>query len=211
MKSLKSLLIRLGAVTALMLVLATPTHLLGQGAPAGATFKCEDGTYSTAKNSRGACSNHGGVAQALGEPASGPKEAAPASKPAPANKPAATANKNSPSGAPAGATFKCEDGSYSSAKSSQGACSKHGGVAEAINGASAAAPAPKSTPGNPPASATAPAPSANGNRSSGAAENQSATNATALCKDGTYSHSQHRSGTCSKHGGVDKWLKQLPS
>lgn len=30
--------------------------------------------------------------------------------------------------------------------------------------------------------------------------------ATARCRDGTYSFSQHRSGTCSHHGGVDEWL-----
>ena len=30
--------------------------------------------------------------------------------------------------------------------------------------------------------------------------------ATAQCRDGTYSFSQHRSGTCSHHGGVAKWL-----
>ena len=30
--------------------------------------------------------------------------------------------------------------------------------------------------------------------------------ATAQCKDGTYSFSQHRSGTCSHHGGVASWL-----
>lgn len=29
---------------------------------------------------------------------------------------------------------------------------------------------------------------------------------TALCRDGTYSYSQHRSGTCSYHGGVSSWL-----
>jgi len=32
------------------------------------------------------------------------------------------------------------------------------------------------------------------------------TGATALCRDGTYSYSKHRSGTCSHHGGVRKWL-----
>lgn len=32
------------------------------------------------------------------------------------------------------------------------------------------------------------------------------TGATAVCRDGTYSFSQHRSGTCSQHGGVAKWL-----
>jgi hypothetical protein len=30
--------------------------------------------------------------------------------------------------------------------------------------------------------------------------------ATAQCRDGTYSFSQHRQGTCSHHGGVAKWL-----
>jgi hypothetical protein len=30
--------------------------------------------------------------------------------------------------------------------------------------------------------------------------------ATAQCKDGTYSFSQHASGTCSHHGGVANWL-----
>jgi hypothetical protein len=30
--------------------------------------------------------------------------------------------------------------------------------------------------------------------------------ATAKCRDGTYSFSQHRSGTCSYHGGVAEWL-----
>ncbi len=30
--------------------------------------------------------------------------------------------------------------------------------------------------------------------------------ATALCRDGTYSFSQHRRGTCSHHGGVSRWL-----
>jgi hypothetical protein len=30
-------------------------------------------------------------------------------------------------------------------------------------------------------------------------------NATAVCKDGTLSYSQHRRGTCSHHGGVRRW------
>ena len=34
--------------------------------------------------------------------------------------------------------------------------------------------------------------------------------ASAKCKDGEYSFSQHRSGTCSGHGGVAQWLKDLP-
>lgn len=30
--------------------------------------------------------------------------------------------------------------------------------------------------------------------------------ATAQCGDGTYSFSRHRRGTCSRHGGVARWL-----
>lgn len=32
------------------------------------------------------------------------------------------------------------------------------------------------------------------------------TGASARCRDGTYSFSQNRSGTCSRHGGVASWL-----
>lgn len=34
---------------------------------------------------------------------------------------------------------------------------------------------------------------------------QNPSNATAVCCDGSTSHSQHRSGTCSSHGGVCQW------
>jgi hypothetical protein len=30
--------------------------------------------------------------------------------------------------------------------------------------------------------------------------------ATAACRDGSYSFSQHHQGTCSHHGGVSRWL-----
>jgi hypothetical protein len=32
--------------------------------------------------------------------------------------------------------------------------------------------------------------------------------ATAICRDHKCSHSRHRGGTCSSHGGVEKWLIQ---
>ena len=47
------------------------------------------------------------------------------------------------------------------------------------------------------ASKPSPAPLANNSPPSGA---------TAQCRDGTYSFSQHRRGTCSHHGGVARWL-----
>lgn len=36
--------------------------------------------------------------------------------------------------------------------------------------------------------------------------NSTPNGATALCGDGTYSFSRNRRGTCSRHGGVAKWL-----
>ncbi len=40
----------------------------------------------------------------------------------------------------------------------------------------------------------------------GAAQAGAPVGATAQCRDGTYSFSQHHSGTCSYHGGVAAWL-----
>jgi hypothetical protein len=34
--------------------------------------------------------------------------------------------------------------------------------------------------------------------------------ASAKCRDGTYSFSHHRRGTCSHHHGVAKWLRNIP-
>lgn len=36
--------------------------------------------------------------------------------------------------------------------------------------------------------------------------NRAPVGATAQCRDGTYSFSQSRRGTCSHHGGVARWL-----
>jgi len=49
--------------------------------------------------------------------------------------------------------------------------------------------------------------------SSGSSSGGSSTTsgATAQCRDGSYSYSQHRSGTCSQHGGVDHWINPPPS
>ncbi|AHH17370.1 hypothetical protein DUF 3761 [Nocardia nova SH22a] len=35
---------------------------------------------------------------------------------------------------------------------------------------------------------------------------QNSDGATAQCRDGSYSYSQHRRGTCSHHGGVERWF-----
>jgi hypothetical protein len=37
-------------------------------------------------------------------------------------------------------------------------------------------------------------------------DDQAPATASAKCRDGSYSFSQHRRGTCSHHGGVQSWL-----
>jgi hypothetical protein len=59
------------------------------------------------------------------------------------------------------------------------------------------APAPK------PVATRPAAPSA---RSSASGDNNNPNGAIAQCRDGTYSHAAHRSGACSRHGGVAKWI-----
>lgn len=52
---------------------------------------------------------------------------------------------------------------------------------------------------------SAPAPVATSNTTTQVQSTSVQTGATAQCNDGTYSYSQTRSGTCSRHGGVAKW------
>ena len=132
-------LIRFGLTSACVsaVLLFTAPQLTAQNKPANATAQCKDGTYSTAKTKKGACSSHGGVqtwfadesakdakADAKGA-AKATKDAAKDTKDA-----AKDALKARPSDAPKDATAKCKDGTFSMAKQHRGACSSHGGVAE---------------------------------------------------------------------------------
>jgi hypothetical protein len=160
------------------------TNALAQGATGSV---CTDGSTSTATG-RGACSGHGGVDA----------------------KATAAAHKASTSAS----TVACTDGSTS--KGGRGACSGHGGIATASSThaapAPAPAPAPVPAPAPPPPSAsrtsttTTATSHSNATGGSGKSENNDPTGATAKCKDGMYSHSAHKTGTCSGHGGVAQWL-----
>jgi len=139
---------------------------------------CADGTTSAATG-RGACSGHGGVD----------------AKATAAAKKAAT-------------TVTCADGSTS--KGGRGACSGHGGVRPAnATAAPAAAPTttvPKTAPTTSVPATTAPATTAGKPVAAKLGPNDP-TDATAQCKDGTYSHAKQHQGACSRHGGVAKFLK----
>jgi hypothetical protein len=189
-------------------VLALTVPLVAQkpaNAPANTTAQCQDGTYSTAKTERGACSKHGGVKTWWGPAVGGkssPAGGSSKSKEAPSTKSATE-------GAPAGATGECNDGTFTRAKTQQGACSRHGGV-KTWYGAGSTAVTPPPPPPPPASSGTPPTPPA-AKEPSGKAPTKSAAgapeNATAKCKDGTYSFAKQHRGACSHHGGVAEWYK----
>jgi hypothetical protein len=163
--------------------------------------KCKDGTTS-ASSGRGACSGHGGVDKSATKAVS---------KTVKTEEKAAKAVVKKTAGAQV--TSMCADGTTSNA-TGRGACSGHGGVKAAAatskaTGVPIAAPAtatpPKpnkvyTKPITPPAAAKATV------AGSGAREDNNPAGAIAQCKDGMYSHSKNRTGSCSKHGGVAKWM-----
>lgn len=129
------------------LALAAFCALPAQATDTSAPVTCVDGKTSP-HGGKGACSKHGGIKKDAAAPAVGsaaPAAAAAPAKPAAAAAPAAPATAAKPAAASAtakgsvnadstGATAKCKDGSYSHAKQHSGACSKHGGVAEWLDG-----------------------------------------------------------------------------
>ncbi len=113
---------------------------------------------------------------------------------------------------PSLADTTCKDGTTTTS-TGKGTCSGHGGVQKTAK-ATEAAPATTAAAAAPAAPAAAAGPTMTAAKSSTAtksaptatASNTDPTGATAKCKDGTYSKSQHHSGTCSSHGGVAEWL-----
>lgn len=99
-----------------------------------------------------------------------------------------------PANAPANATAQCADGTYSTAKTQTGACSRHGGVkvwwGAADTKSSTSAKSPKT-----PAAGTAA-------KSGGSVP----AGATGQCADGSYTRAKTQTGACSRHGGVKTWF-----
>ena len=170
------------------------------GAQATAT-KCKDGTTS-ATSGRGACSGHGGVDKTATKVEAKTVKSQEKTAKTVVNKTAGTQ-----------VTSKCADGTTSNA-TGRGACSGHGGIKGAevtkkSTGATvpvvgtAVPPKPKVTA---PAKTTTTAAPRSTVAGSGASEDRNAAGAIAQCKDGMYSHAKNRTGACSRHGGVARWL-----
>jgi len=84
-------------------------------------------------------------------------------------------------------------------------CSKAGNANKAVCKSAAAAPAPTAAPAPAPAAPRATRPASVRPAVPASVSATGPNGATAQCNDGTYSHSAHRSGTCSHHGGVKTW------
>lgn len=133
--------------------------------------------------------------------------------------------------AQATAALTCKDGTTSTA-TGRGACSGHGGVDKAAKAAAKAAKADTKvakaeTKADLKAASTATQSAKQETKAhekaaskavssdvkqtakvaNATAANTDPTNATAKCKDGTYSHAATHRGACSRHGGVAEWLK----
>jgi large subunit ribosomal protein L22e/Meckel syndrome type 1 protein len=84
-------------------------------------------------------------------------------------------------------------------------CSKAGNANKTVCKGAATTTISRPAPSAP---VSRPAPTAPTTRAPAAGQNTSPAGlngAAAKCRDGTYSHSAHRSGTCSRHGGVAQW------
>jgi hypothetical protein len=111
----------------------------GQGACSGhggiadaLSVTCKDGTKSA--GGQGACSSHGGIASKADAKAVAKDANTDAKSALKADAKAAKAADKAEDHDAKGATAICKDKTYSHAKSAQGMCSGHGGVAKTLSG-----------------------------------------------------------------------------
>jgi len=118
---------------------------------------------------------------------------------------------------PKNASAQCADGTYSMARSQQGACSSHGGVktwygvSESKKEAKTEAKADRAQDR---AARKIDRTEQKADRKIAREEYKlsprrvgSPANATARCNDGTYSFAARHRGACSNHGGVEAWYR----
>ena len=179
--------IRVGVLAGafLSLTLATAASLAAQGA---AATICKDGTTSVASG-RGACSGHGGVDAKATDVA---------------KKGAAKVDKAESKAA--SSTAKAEKTTEKAAKSTDKAAEKTAAQTSKAD-AAAAKTASKAESKVEKSESKAADKAAKTTKTASSLDNKDPTNATAQCKDGTYSHATHHQGACSNHGGVAKFLK----
>ena len=150
---------------------------------------CKDGSFSDTIG-RGACSGHGGIALKGEAELKSDKQVKARKDVIKSDKEARKANKDVMEDAKK-PQVTCKDGTI---KSGRMGCFGHGGVAKTdLDPRDQRARGDRKT-----------ATGSGGDEPGGVTI--SPTGATALCKDGKYSHAKHHTGACSNHGGVDKWL-----
>jgi hypothetical protein len=179
MRSLVRFLSAIGMSTALSVALAAQAS----SRPADATAQCKDGTYSTASTKKGACSGHGGVKTWYAKPAA--KSHGKAAKEETKAAGEATKSAAKDTGAAVKDAAKAtgdvtKDAAKSTArKTEEGAKAVGTAAKDAGTAAKDAVTRPSDAPKN----------------------------ATAKCKDGTYSHAKQHRGACANHGGVAEWYQ----
>ena len=161
-------------------------------------IKCNDGTFSKSQTCQGACSHHGGV-EDCEYPVDESYDVA--------EKFESSANYRDEYASENNTVILCKDGTISNSQSRKGTCSGHGGVEDweystkkqnakqsdwvddaikvgefLLKGIGAALDVYNAVYSSP-----------------------QSTSSRIRCKDGTFSDSQSRNGTCSHHGGVEDW------